>query len=736
VRYSRKLKPALYRHTHAHLDKYLPDHMHTQDQRSNILADHAAGLSEEHAAWIQDHYPQLTKTSTSFQAVHEALLTDIPLCVTNGSTPSLSSLHNTFSKQNFAQYISDRLTKTAHGHLYRDASYSFCTEVFDLTKADITQRASAVRLIFDKVWQPWNIRKYKRQAAPLCPHCEVEDSLGHMLRDCTHPNIHNLRKSAVESARKVVSEGDELIHAVFDAMLEVIQEDLGESIWRGLWLPQHVESFRTKLAQANIISLDPNCILYDSPRARELHAATLDIAKILGQAALNMMRERNAMAHDANFPLQATTAGKTLPPPLALYSNQKKFRKKAKAKAPPARLTTRVTSMHPPFVREKRTHPRILAQALKLAEAQVRAAAAADIALDREEQAAIVYAEPFPVVPEVIQPWDSLAVPYLELPEPTDRPMTAGEISELEIRQIANQAERAHIFEDIMQARRREEAAERRRIEALASWNDPENMEARRHQVHRRGHLSRASIEARAAERQRVLEQHNRPQCDPARNTSTEPRVPREDTQPVQQSDPNSISARKDEDTTTTISEPTHQPCHRDGRDIAAGPTTLPRVSRGAPPVPRVPRSNVSVHRGPRSNMTTDFQEAYPEFSEHNQGREGTSADCPPSPDPCRPPHTDGQGPSKEDPAPARYHPEAELDRDSTTGWDSRQETPEERPTLVLDDTPGQLTTDPSLDPTGSPRLSTLSPGVVSIFISTHRSRLDEGHLPMLADHG
>jgi hypothetical protein len=250
--------------------------------------------------------------------------------VTNGSTPTLSSLHNIFSKQNFTQYISDRLTKTAHGNLYRDASYSFCTEVFDLTKADITQRASAVRLVFDKVWQPWNISKYKRQAAPLCTHCEVEDSLGHLLRDCMHPNIHSLRTAAMVTARKVVSEGDDLIHAVFDAMLEVIGEDLGESIWRGLWLPQHVESFRAKLAQVNKISFDPQCILYDSPRARAIHAATLDIAKIFGQASLNMMRERNAMTHDLNNPLLAAAAGKNIPPPASLVRQSEEVSEKEK----------------------------------------------------------------------------------------------------------------------------------------------------------------------------------------------------------------------------------------------------------------------------------------------------------------------------------------------------------------------------------------------------------------------
>ena len=88
------------------------------------------------------------------QLVHEAFINDIPLCVTSGSTPTLKSLHNTFGEQNFKQYVSNRLVKTSHGNLYRDASYHLCTEIFNLEKQELPQKASCVRLLFNKVWQP------------------------------------------------------------------------------------------------------------------------------------------------------------------------------------------------------------------------------------------------------------------------------------------------------------------------------------------------------------------------------------------------------------------------------------------------------------------------------------------------------------------------------------------------------------------------------------------------------
>ena len=142
-----------------------------------------------------------------------------------------------------------------------------------------------------------------------CRHCEVEDSLGHLLRDCTQPATLKLRQAALVETRRIVAEGDDLMHHVYDAMLETISEPHGASIWRGLWLPQHIESFRTKLFIAGHIELEATYMQFDSPISRAIHAALLDIAKVFGQASLNMMRERTAQTQDALHPTRAQQAG-------------------------------------------------------------------------------------------------------------------------------------------------------------------------------------------------------------------------------------------------------------------------------------------------------------------------------------------------------------------------------------------------------------------------------------------
>ena len=141
----------MFRHTHSHLDNYVPSHLHSPDERGNILTDKVA---DNNCDWVGQRYPQLVMTTTTMRSVHSAFVTDIPLCVTDGSTPTLISLHNIFEAQNFDKYIAERMEKTQYSDFYQDAAYHFTVQVFQLDKADLCQRASCQRLILDKVWQP------------------------------------------------------------------------------------------------------------------------------------------------------------------------------------------------------------------------------------------------------------------------------------------------------------------------------------------------------------------------------------------------------------------------------------------------------------------------------------------------------------------------------------------------------------------------------------------------------
>ena len=260
---------------------------------------------------------------------------------------------------------------------------------------------------------------------------------------------------------------------------------------------------------AGQVALDPTSLRYDSPRSRDIRSATLDIAKVLGQASLNMMRERNAQTQDANRPLRIPQAGKIVDPPLDLYRKQKKFKKKRRAKRPVLPdHNSRVKSLHPPFVPDKKKHPRVQALELRREAELEEAGEEAENRRSRAAVAAGVYANAIITVAPEIPEWHPSRFPY----DPSSGIIADGpnrahadqndEERRIRIhRSIINQVKRAELSDFIIASNNRREANEQDRIEDEYWRNHPSVIDARRRQAHRVGHLSRASINARARSR-------------------------------------------------------------------------------------------------------------------------------------------------------------------------------------------------------------------------------------------
>ena len=152
---------------------------------------------------------------------------------------------------------------------------------------------------------------------------------------------------------------------------------------------------------------------------------------------------------------------------MKLYEGQKKFVKKTKVKPKvPARITTRMTSLHPKFVPEKRKHPRVLAQEYnRERELVAEAARTAAIAASRA-RAAEVYAELIVAVPRVPRTWDPEIFPYDVVPE--HPPSPAGDnyyaatlkwwYIDRWRRARQNQLERAEIYEAWVRSENRRQA--------------------------------------------------------------------------------------------------------------------------------------------------------------------------------------------------------------------------------------------------------------------------------------
>ena len=307
---------------------------------------------------------------------------------------------------------------------------------------------------------------------------------------------------------------------------------------------------------------------------------------------MNMMRERNHQTQDALNPLRAQLAGKAIPPPMALYNNQKKLKKKKNPKSAPSiagQTNSRVKSMFPAFVAAPRKHPRVLAQEHQRLQATAREEAAQAARRDHAAREATLYSHDHVREPEVIPPWDPRIFPYHnpyglsnDGPNQAHNDQSYEDRQERIIRSIFNQVQRAEIFEAIIASNNRREADEQDRIEREFYRRDPANAPLNLRLTGPPGtKFSKAAIAARDQERADILsrlsrarqvisEVPHRSPPDDAENEALEPTPPATQDLPVPLADidrtqgPRHVESSKGADESSGMASPpiSNKPVH------------------------------------------------------------------------------------------------------------------------------------------------------------------------------
>ena len=150
----------------------------------------------------------------------------------------------------------------------------------------------------------------------------------HLLGDCTEAFTTKLRQDAILAARLEIAQEDDLAHAVFDAILEILALPHGANLYRGVWQPDQIETLRLKLHQSIGVSMDPRALPNDSPLKRRIQASLVKVPTLLAQAGLNIMRHRNTQTQDALHPDRVQQAGRVISSPLGILNSHKDKKKK------------------------------------------------------------------------------------------------------------------------------------------------------------------------------------------------------------------------------------------------------------------------------------------------------------------------------------------------------------------------------------------------------------------------
>ena len=150
----------------------------------NHLADRAAANDAAAFAHFNSHPLEDLRTGHILAQVQQQPFWHI---IEKTRLLSLTTITEAVAKEEHRVYIQNRDANRAErgiapkwttGLSFRLAATQFKT---NKRRANVRSAARAIRIIFDKYYQPWNIAKYTKKDNAICSECGLQDSLTHLL---------------------------------------------------------------------------------------------------------------------------------------------------------------------------------------------------------------------------------------------------------------------------------------------------------------------------------------------------------------------------------------------------------------------------------------------------------------------------------------------------------------------------------------------------------------------------
>jgi len=248
----------------------------------------------------------------------------------------------------------------------------------------LTQRASTTRILFDKLWEPWNTHHYADlPGTPTCLSCDGTDSLQHLLIEC--PQGRSIREELDIGVQKLIQEVEsDIAKETIRTIYTMATCPEGSPIMLGLWQPHHAADFSLRISANH-----PNP---STQQTKDAAAAIITVTRLLTTSAQALIRQRIKQTRDRKRPLGPRLHPEHQEPIWTQFlTNKKKATTKKRKKKP-----------KPP----KPPSPALIA-------ARARTDREAEI---RARTQAMVYADPIPqpppTPPRQPQPWET-EVPLL-----------------------------------------------------------------------------------------------------------------------------------------------------------------------------------------------------------------------------------------------------------------------------------------------------------------------------------
>jgi len=266
-------------HQHSHMDKVKDIQEMTEAEWGNMLADKVASND---IAYISDQCRNHTHHTIDLsQFITLDIIPQLQLYLIEKDSIFLTSLNSKMQERDFAKYTQNRsLTSSLKQH-WTTTTYPLATQAWNLDIGTLSQNSSSIRIIFNKLWQPWNSTRYKNKIGDItetdqqnnlleqtgleCPYCQQLDSLEHLICNCPHQELKNLRFEGIQERRRLKEEADQ--HPLTLKVYSIIENMLSQSnplyIYISLWSDIQYQFFINELQSqdANFQHIDNQQII-------------------------------------------------------------------------------------------------------------------------------------------------------------------------------------------------------------------------------------------------------------------------------------------------------------------------------------------------------------------------------------------------------------------------------------------------------------------------------------------
>ena len=201
----------IFEHVKAHVERRKDVVDWTSKEFGNVIADRTA-VGDDY--FINQHCLQVSKLSMTVAQALELISEEQQLYVSNEHGMHLTTMRKAFNAQTANAYTTYRDQHHKVGNWstwdWLDIDWMFTSKVYHFDECTHLERSSQVRIIFNKLWQQWNIFRFDNNKHPeitdKCRLCGQVDSMLHLIIECKCGGMLDIWRDGRLALQTIMSE--------------------------------------------------------------------------------------------------------------------------------------------------------------------------------------------------------------------------------------------------------------------------------------------------------------------------------------------------------------------------------------------------------------------------------------------------------------------------------------------------------------------------------------------------